>query len=196
MALSPKISVCFRDNCKTIRVEDTTGVYNASTNTGGWGVPNTTLALASPVILTMTLPSGTEEEFTLTATVNAATIIDGKFLLDDITPSDVTGLTDVQFPDGVYTFEYVVTDSSTGTKYTYLIKGFNTCKVKCCIDKMLTKFCENLCNCNDVDHLDRHNMAEALLFAAKCEFGKGQYTKATSILEDVEKICKAVNCSC
>lgn len=196
MALIPKISICFRDNCKTIRITETTGVYDPALNIGGWGFPNTALTDANPVNLTITFPNGTSQTFNFTAIVNAATIIDGQFLLADLTPLDFTGFIGTQFEDGVYNFSYVVTDSITLTQYSYNFKGFNTCRAECCLAKLLSNLCLELCSCDGLKALEEYNVAEAMLYAAKCAFGAGNYTVATSILKDVNKICEIKKCQC
>lgn len=194
MALAPRLSGCFRDNCKTLRLNDITGAYSA-TNLGGWGAPNTTLALADPVVITVTYPDESEEEYDVTDTVNAATISGGEFPLIDIDIED-TDLDLTRFADGVYTIEYSVTDSDTATEYTYTIKVWNDCKVACCVTKMQTKFCEKICGCDWQNYWMQYNQAEAMLFAAKCQFGKGDYDAAEDLLEQIDKICNAVNCNC
>ena len=39
MAFSPKLDICFL-TCSRIRFVDVTNVYNATTNSGGWGSAN------------------------------------------------------------------------------------------------------------------------------------------------------------
>jgi hypothetical protein len=195
MALSPTISVCFRDNCKTIRVQDSTGAYNVSTNTGGWGAPNTTLAGADPVTLEITLADQiTTATFTLTSVVNAATIIDGKFLLDDIVTNDFTGQAAGTFEDGILHFVYTVTDGST--EYTYDADILNTCSVECCIEKMRANFKKELCGCDWDNYWEQYNNALMLLEDIKWAFSCGDFTKARKALKALQKICKIVNCSC
>lgn len=195
MALAPRLSGCFRDNCKTLRLNDITGAYNATTNVGGWGAPNTTLALASPVTITVTYPDDSEEIYTVTAVVNAATISGGQFFLKDIEIED-TDLDLTQFADGVYTIEYSVTDSDTATEYTYTIKVWNQCKTECCVEKLLTKVCEKLGTCEWNIFWNDYQLAEAMLYGALCLFGKGDYDAAEDLLEQVNKICLQTGCSC
>ena len=195
MALSPTLTGCFRDNCKTIRLTDTTGAYDAVSNIGGWGAPNTTLAAADPVTITVTYPDETSEDYDVTATVNAATISGGEFFLIDIEIAD-TDLDLTQFDDGVYTIEYSVTDSGTSTEYTYTIKVWNDCKVRCCVDKMLNNLCADFCGCDSLQTLNNHSLAEAMLYAARCKFGAGDYDNAEALLEAVEKICNVTGCNC
>lgn len=194
MALSPKIAVCFRNNCQTIRVQDSTGEYNVSTNTGGWEAPNTTLAGADPVTLEVLLADeSTTETFTLTSTVNAATIIDGRFLLDDLVPSDF-GLSDDSFEDGIINFVYTVTDGST--EYTYELNVLNTCTVECCIQKMRVNFHKELCGCDWENYWEQYNNALMTLEDIKWAFSCGDFTKAKKALKALQKICKIVNCQC
>lgn len=194
MALSPTISVCFRDNCQTIRVQDSTGAYNVSTNTGGWGAPNTTLAGANPVTLEVTLADEvTTETFTLTSVVNAATIIDSKFLLDDLVTTDF-GLASGSFDDGIINFVYTITDGAT--EYTYDVNVLNTCSVECCIQKMRANFKKELCGCDWDTYWEQYNNALMTLEDIKWSFSCGDFTKTKKALKALQKICKIVNCSC
>ena len=100
MALGINFDICSY-NARTLIFTETTGAYSPG-NTGGWGTPNTTLALADPVTLTITLADETtSEDFDLTSVVNAATIIDGQFLLDNLTMADFGGSSSDQFDDGI-----------------------------------------------------------------------------------------------
>lgn len=195
MALIPNISFCTRDNCKILKLSDITGTYSA-TNTGGWGAPNSALADVTEAIISVLLPDETlAVEFDVVATVTAATIIDGEFILDQLTMEDFGLDSDTKFPDGIYEITYTITEG--GTEYTKSIKTFSVCQVSCCIEKMKTKFQEKLeCDCGWEVFFMNYLKAKALLDGAKRAFGCGNDTKAENILESIEKLCNASNCNC
>jgi hypothetical protein len=195
MALIPKLAACFKDGCKTLRLTDTTGAYDATTNTGGWGAPNTTLAGADPVTVAITLPgSTTTSTFTVTSIVNAATIVAGEFYLDDIVPSDITGYSSDTFPDGIYDIVYTVTDGTT--EYTYSIKMLNYCTVKCCLEKMKVKFRAAYGTCDWVHLWDEYQGALRLFDAMRYNMSVYDYTNTNKQLIALQKICKILNCNC
>jgi hypothetical protein len=42
MPLTPKLKACVADKCTKLILTDATGLYNVTTNPGGWGAPNPT----------------------------------------------------------------------------------------------------------------------------------------------------------
>lgn len=193
MALEVSISSCFKDSCSTLKINETTGAYDASLNPTGFGAPNPTLASVTEAILSITLPDETVAvDFDLTSTVTGATIIDGEFLLDNLTMVDFSSTG--AFPDGFFTFVWTVT--SSGTDYVYTAKILNYCSVFCCLQKMLTKFAEAYGTC-EWDELWRQYQGALREFTAmKYNAGEHNYTQATLHLKALQKICKIINCSC
>ena len=109
MALSPKISICIKDNCRQLVFTDTTATYNASTNTGGWGTPNLELADVTSATISVTIPEHSVVEVNVTDTVVGATIIDGIFELDTLTmENNFDSAEDTAFPDGIYEVTYTI----------------------------------------------------------------------------------------
>lgn len=191
MALSPKIKPCFKHNCTNLYLYDITGAYNASTNTTGWGSPNTTLAGATIATVSITLPEATSAvDFDVLATVNAATIVDGEFTLDQLTMEDFDS-TEEKFPDGVYTIVYTIDET-----YTQTITTFSTCQTDCCVEKMKTKFAEKLCGCDWDIYWKNYLEAKAYLTGAKYKYACGDTTNAIAMLKKVQKICATQNCCC
>jgi hypothetical protein len=191
MALQLKISLCFADKCKTLKVYDTTGLYSTD-NTGGWGTPNITLASVTSATLDITPPNtSTPTSFDVTTTVNTATIVDGSFLLNIITDSNLTA---GSFVDGIYNLTYTVTDGQS--TYTTSIKTFSTCNTDCCVEKMKAKFKEKMCDCDWLQYWENYKKAEALLYGAKSAFACGKDSQAMDLLNQVNKICQLQKCCC
>ena len=56
------IHLCQTNNCKTLKLSETTGVYDITSNPGGWdstGATNPSAGDATRVILTITTPANT-----------------------------------------------------------------------------------------------------------------------------------------
>ena len=193
MALEPRLSICTHNNCKELLLTDITGTYSA-TNTGGWGAPNITLASTDEAIISITFPdTTTAEDFTVTATVIAATIVDGEFELDDLTLSD-TDLETTKFPDGIYDITYTITESSTD--YVYSCKILITCQVECCIEKQRVNFHKKCDTCDWEKTWKQYQLSLMLLDSIRYNFGNGNEDEAEDALEALQKICNAINCSC
>lgn len=193
MALEPTFSICFKNNCKELLLQDNTGTYSA-TNTGGWGAPNIELSDVddAEIVISTTDTSigGTED---VTTTVQAATIIDGVFELITLEPADIDS-DETKFPDGIYTITYTIT--ANGTDYEYSVKCYSDCQVSCCIEKMKTKFKEKLCTCDGETYIMNYFKAEALLMGLKAAACASDDTEFSNILASIEKICTVLNCNC
>jgi hypothetical protein len=193
MAFELSLTACLKDSCETLKIPETTGAYDVSLNPTGWGAPNPTLAGITEATLSITLPEEEDAvEFDVTSTITGATIVDGEFLLDELTMEDFDS--SGAFPDGFYDFEYVVT--SGGTDYTFTAKILFTCTVECCIQKMRTNFHKKLCGCEWENYWAYYQGAlrelDALRYNAACY----NYTQANYHLAALQKICKIVNCEC
>lgn len=188
MALELKLSLCFKEKCSKLQISDATGEYDVTTNPTGWGAPNLDLADVDSATVVLIPPGGSAINYDVTAEVQGGTIVDGTFLLklvDNITLND-----------GIYTVTYTVVDEDTDTEYTITVKSFSTCKADCCVEKMKTKFKEELCGCNWENFWDYYKRAEALLYAAKSAFACGKDAQATDLLTQVNKICSIQKCCC
>lgn len=193
MALEISASACLKDNCSTLRIPETTGAYNASTNTTGWGAPNPALGDVTSATLSITLPDEEDAvDFDITATVTGATIVDGEFLLDELTMEDFDS--SGAFPDGIYDIVYTVTIGTTD--YTYTAKVLFYCTVKCCIEKMRLDFQKELCGCNWDNFWNYYQGALRELDAMRYNFSQYDYTNTTAHLRALQKICKIRNCNC
>lgn len=192
MALAPKLSLCFEQGCTKIRVNDTTGTYSLS-NTGGWDVPNITFADVVLATVSITLPkSSVPITLNVTTTVQNATIVDNKFLLDII---DATDLNVTELLDGEYTVVYTIVDLNN-IEYTSTFKFFSTCKAACCVEKMKAKFKEWTCGCGEYYLIEEYYKAKTLLQNAKYAYACGKTSEANNILDSIERICKFKKCNC
>ena len=190
MAFSPIITACLKNSCKTLSVTDTTGVYDATTNTTGWQDASTLLAAdVSKAELLITYPNG------LTQTVDVTSQI----------PDPVTGsisfadITMDHYSDGLIEIEYIVYDSSVDPiAYRYTYKALYTCQTRACIDKMWAevacKSCSGNCELNDL--IDDANLAEGLLRGLESSAVCCDDDCITKILAAINQLCNWNNCNC
>jgi hypothetical protein len=193
MALAPRLSICTHNNCKELLLTDITGSYSA-TNTGGWGAPNITLASVDEAIISLILPNTeTAVELDVTATIVAASIVDGEFTLDDITTDDADS-SETKFPDGIYNITYTITESSVD--YTYTCKKLITCQVECCIEKQRVNFHKKCDTCDWDKTWKQYQLSLMLLDSVRYNFGNGNDDEAEDALEALQKICHLLSCQC
>jgi hypothetical protein len=119
MALSPRFTINFECNFDGFTFEETTGAYNVSTNTIGYGSPNiTTSDVDSTELIIENLL--TEITFDTISTISASSgSTEYEFDLTDLTVDGVEQY-DTYMLDGIYEFTYNVIDGST--TYTYTIR--------------------------------------------------------------------------
>jgi hypothetical protein len=186
MALQLNFTIC-QGECDELIFTDTTGLYEATENPGGYGDvnpvtgdftnPTLTLEDLSGGITTINLPAGFP-------TSNTA------FYYTHTLAGDLV--------DGVYIVTYTITDSSGGSEVDYSKSCYKlfTCQADCCIQKLYAKVSTDDCaTCND-SVLSKAVEAEAFLKGAKANALCGEITMATSLLKKVQYMCTASNCKC
>ncbi len=201
MPLEQKLSTCVTADCTKLNLVDTTGIYNATSNPGGWNMlvnvdPNSVVS----AIITIQKGTGTIYTFDVTSIINAV-LLPNQFVLNyefpilTINPTDIGQLNKIS--DGIYNITYTI-DGETKT-YQVLF----TCNTQCCVDKLLNSAIgEYLCgeNCTTSESIQSALKARALLLqATKWAFGCGQITKAQQLLNAANKICNTnatSNCGC
>lgn len=102
MALSLVFTITEKSDASSLKFIDVTGDYNALTNTGGWGTPNTGRSEVTIFQIQLTF-DGTLYTYDLPS-VDEADIISLQYGID-LEPSDF-GIS--EFADGIYQFEVLV----------------------------------------------------------------------------------------
>lgn len=196
--LLPTINLCpSPSSCKTLRFYETTGVYNAFDNSGGYGTVNPDAADCSVTDFSITDPNG--EVWPAVSFANVW-----------LTPSDDTeawfgisntemGLdSDQSFIDGFYEVMYEVTDTNTppingtavvSTTQTFLI----TCQLECCLMQKLLDIKTSECNCYDED-IEALVIASMVLKAAKYSARCGKLDDAERKFKFVQRYCASIPC--
>jgi hypothetical protein len=186
--LIPKLKACVAEQCTKLILTDATGLYNASTNVGGWGAPNITGSGATAFTATYAIDGGTA--------VSVATYVANPVTAVEFSLGQYAHTLD----DGWHTIVYTITATVGGSTETYAdtIKIFTYCNIKCCVfSKMLEM--KNLDLCKDVEKLASYmhlwTLYKSLIYAANgCDA-----SQATDILSRLNKLCPAATtggCGC
>ncbi len=182
--VTPKLRVCFTNNCKKVKFTDCTGLYNDTTNEYGWS--NTQV------------PGGLELSDLVTARVSFAkygeTTPTYTFLLRqglvDLYPTEATDSFDFDEldwagDDGIWVVNYVGTVTSGNTFTTYTDTILVTCKARCCINSLWCQYWTS----GHPGTKSQALLAESLLSAAESSFVCNSTTAANDIISTIEKIC-------
>ncbi len=94
MAISPTLSVCFKENNTLFQITDTTGAYSAG-NTGGYGAPNDASTDITAATILITFPNESTQTVDVTSEISAGVVV-GNYVFTDITPDSTS--------DGIYSF--------------------------------------------------------------------------------------------
>ena len=192
MALSLKICVTQPD-CKTIEITEVTGEYSV-TNTGGWGVPNPTIADA----LTATISIEKRKE---DGTYENAVVIDAFPTLPNITETafaitgfDYSGAVDSTFADGVYKITYEVTGDD-GAAFTASVEKIVPlyCNIKCCYQKLGVKAAKENCGSELKEKFDEMT---PLMFTLNSAKECGNVISLQNQIDYLTKLCAKCGCGC
>ena len=186
MALSPVITATLKNNGQSISVVDATGVYDATTNTGGWETPNIAGSDVTAASITITYPDGSTQVEDVLSQIPAT--VTGTFTFTDITLSG--------YQDGITVIRYEL--ETLTTTYAYDLTLLFTCNVRACIDKMWADVACQTCSgsCDVGSLIDDANLAEALYNAMKSAAACGNSTYVDKILESLMNLCNWENCNC
>lgn len=155
MAVDLRFEIQLDCDCQGFDFTETTGSYDASNNTGGWGSPNLSTSDIDEATLDIkNVTTGTTYDqidmtnFGYPSDSNKTTNI-------SITSLNVNGSqqhsSGERFPDGVYRFTYTTTDNDTGTTFEQTIEILWTCNVKCKLIDVAADIASNNCDCRTDD---------------------------------------------
>lgn len=195
------------DDAKKLIFKETTGAYDASLNTDGWGSPNEATsdeAVNTATALTITPPAAdgsAQDPTTAGTTYTGATIL--WTALDASFPTTNTGLeleittdmlgsgADGVHTDGVWTFTYVIVTATT--TYTTTHKVFVSGSIRCCVYKKLAAIDTVDCGCDSTEKvyaLEAFTFYRSLIANAAC----GNETKYKELLALTRKLCSSNKC--
>lgn len=185
MAISPTLSVCFKENNTLLQITDTTGAYAAG-NTGGYGSPNDASTAITAATILITFPDASTQTVTVTTEINAG-VVTGNYVFTDVTPDSTA--------DGVYSFLYTIV-SPAGT-VTYTLHKLFIGKVRCCLDKLWKVVPKKMCSeCETDAYLDRVLTAEGYYKSLLAMGGCYQINSITKVLTQLQTLCDFEDCNC
>lgn len=182
-------------NCESITVEDTSGLYDASTNPTGWNTPNISTSNVTAATVTVITPSaGT---FALIATANMPINSLEYFDLLVINPEDIGGTAGSVIPDGTYeiTVKYEAV-ALPGGEVEQVREHYIHCSTTTCVKGMFTSLEISDCSCDTIAVMNAL-YAFALHISLEDAVQCSQREKITSIEAALNKICGNTNsCNC
>lgn len=189
MALVLKFNACVQTACTELVVKELTGVYNASTNTGGYGTPNPTTGDVLTAVLTVTSPSAQIYTINLFDNGFPSSVTTFEYV---IPMSELGNRTEIE--DGQWTFLYTITTDTDETYQVTWSKIF-TCGSECCVAKLLGDLDITDCDCTDTtkaedNYLKAFTNLQSLKYAAFC----GNLTEYNKILNILSKLCTNTGC--
>lgn len=175
-------------NCKSLKTCETTGVYHATDNPGGYGAPNAVMGDFDSATLSVELSNGTI--LGPIDVYNEGTLFPSELGSEFTLDSDALG---GDLVDGTTTVEIIM----TGPNDAYIkrrIVFFITCGVKCCISKLATKIDANdKCCTSGASKAFNQAMdmyAQIRYLSDEC----CNFSKATAILEELQLLCENNQC--
>lgn len=194
MALALKFTVIQSDDCKTITVTETTGVYNSTSNIGGWGTPNPAFgsALTATILFKKRNSDGT---FTTYNLVNVfPTLPSNSNGTVNITGSQIGLGTDSTIADGIWELTYTVTGVD-GASYTAIatLPIYITCAIEGCWKKLAASVSACPCNCDPLE--DRLNDLFIKFELLQAAINKGDFTVIQDYIDSLTKLC-GDDCGC
>lgn len=197
MALQVSISATLSQDCTTLYFFETTGVYDAVTNTGGYSAPNPETIEFSTATLTLLLAGATVSETPIN--------IFGGLLFPSalttrawqINASDF-GLT--TFPIGLTRITYRINNIGMGDDLFFMATTLflTACEYECCIEKKKLDIAKNppsSCDCKEDTRITDMLYAEAILEAAQAATCCGDVASVNNNLSILKKICGSSGCS-
>ena len=197
MALKLNFSCNSTLNGKVLAFRETTGVYNALTNVGGYGAPNPEVAPVNDAYITIQPLSGTDVYTIPFPDLDTYLPDDTKLKQIHITMENLGGTNLIPFPDGTYLIKYFVTISEI--EYVTSRYVYSYTNVRSCVSRMFAKIkvSKNCIGCTEEEleyskkALEAYTYYKALLCAALT----GQLDKADILLAYVNEIC-STNSDC
>jgi len=186
MALSPVISACLENNCTELKVSDITGVYNDTTNTGGWGTPNFEGSDVTEAFLYITYPNTTTTQ-TIDVTAQIPDTITGDLDFTNISPDDSY----TKFPDGKYEIKYSVSDGAD--TYTYCLSVVFYCQINCAANQLFVQVPNNL---DDEAFMDNVTLVRNLLAGLEASACCIDTDSLNTIIEKLKGLTDYEDCNC
>lgn len=180
-----KFCATITNNCSTLKLVDTTGVYHVTTNPEGWNSDDT-IEAGDLTAATIQYAFGDSTDYTtVDVLANIPDPVVGEFIIDEIDLED--------YVDGVLTIIYTLTTATDS--YVTKKKYFFACSARCCIDKFWVALVDD-CSCELEDKLTEgllmEGMYKAIMSGAACVKSEGRQ----KLLDKITKLCNHNKCNC
>ena len=197
--LTPNFEVCESSNCKFITIRDTTGVYNAISNAGGWdatGITNPDPADVTEVAITITDPAGlvyTFDSEILDAPINyfpdVTQLVEYPILATNLGSSG-------KLVDGIYEFTMTYSGDFGANTYTAskTCEVLLTCQISCCLDRLSKEISRSQCLDCKKEAVEKLFMAKSYVTAAKDAVACGMRNLGLINLAAAQWYCNERNC--
>lgn len=183
MALVPLIKACSKAGCTKLSITDVTGLYDASTNTTGYGATNNVTGSGDAGFkASVSIDGGTS----IILNSQVADPIAGEFTYDDI---------DITLADGWHTIEYSIFTTAAG-QIKNTIKIFTYCSVRCCVFQKMLEL-KNYDACKDASKIAVSMHLWSMYTAMKYAASGCDQSEATSLLTRLQAVCNTTtDCGC
>lgn len=200
-SLQVNISVCQTKNCRNIVITETTGEYNATTNTGGYSLSSSLtipfIDNVTRVVIEVTVPSGVVYTFDSDEVDPPMPFPDSTGLEEMVIEETQLGKSEGdKLDDGEYTFTMTVYGTLNSDTYTETVtkKFIFTCQTRCCADTLFHDAAQSDCTDCKKPKIDKALEVDSLLkqvdYAASC----GKINMAKKFLAKAQWICNNSNC--
>lgn len=193
MAVVLRYCITESDDATEFSVLETTGVYDASTNPGGYNAPNPTIASCTSATITLSqLTDAATNTYTDAVTVSVyptlPNVTDTEVVL---TAEDFDYGDDATFPDAVYKIIYTVTSSSAAIAAVTTYRTF-TANIDCQIKELSDRVAICTCSCSGLEEELRNIMFwRRLLSSAICCANINQIMKYIEKLQGLLATCQS-----
>lgn len=213
MALNIKFRIEQSGDCKTFKIFDSTGTYNASTNPGGYGTPNPAATdfdgSGDYFKFIITNPEGIISTIgpyagNASPTFSNSLLFSTGFSIGVSKNGGVSDLSGLQagtaLPDGNWIIQYILYNSAGPTTYTVTKQYFFTCNMDCKMSSMLSELAKDYCVNNKCDqrqidaYMEYYLYHSAMQDAARCGNVNGA-KKLYALLAKKLNIDCGCNCS-
>jgi hypothetical protein len=192
VALKIDFSYAQSSDLKTLEIYDTTGIYNSTTNVGGWGTPNPQLGSATSDKISIQKSDGSAAyEFEMFSTLpNVAVlpnIVNQPFIITNV----MLGLSALeQIVDGQY--QLVRTTIADGVTYRRTRRVFLIGQLQCCADQMLDGQAPG-CSCES-GRLTNASIIQYTIFTLRKAFLSQKFERANQIFVYAQSLCDQKTC--
>jgi hypothetical protein len=180
-------ALCQKDKCKTLIVQDTSGVYDVATNPLGWEPDGVTIVVRAEI--TVTFPDGTVTVYDVLSQIPNP--IEGFFNYTLTNNGNI-------FPDGSYKVKYELEFASGTINYKETCHYFY-CNVKCGKAEIWAKVAKEECGCEPCSGNELMSTAllvEGLYRALLSAVGCNNTAIADKHLVSLNRIFDFNDCNC